>query len=120
MTDEHDPDYFSQTAPNRKARESDEPGAETVILTRREYDAIIRGITTNKDSIAALRRDADDIKEILQPIAQFFELMQSDINTLGRVGRALRSILAWAAAIIVSTGLLVATWKTGNLPGVDD
>lgn len=81
---------------------------------------IANEVKENRSSIEELQKDVDELKEILKPVAEFYSLMRSDIDTLGRFGRALRSFLAWGAACIIAAGVLIAWFKNGmKFPGVD-
>ena len=75
---------------------------------------IIEQIRANKDAIEELQKGHEDLAKLLEPVAEFYKLMRSDIDTLGRFGRGMRSLMAWGAAIIISGGIIWA-WFTDKL-----
>lgn len=75
-------------------------------------------ITSLQEEVQELQQANDELKTMLKPVAEFYDLMRSDIDTLGRFGRGFRSFLAWGAAIVISAGVLIAWAKNGfKFPG---
>ena len=87
--------------------------------------AIIDQVRENKAAIARLEERLENLEstlsrleKILKPVAEFYTLVRSDFDTLGRFGRGLRGLLAWGAALILSAGVIVAWAKNGfKFPG---
>jgi len=85
---------------------------------RTDQADIAQQVRENKAALEKLRKELEEIQELLEPVAEFYKLMRSDMDTLGRFGRGLRSFLAWGAAVIISAGVLIVWVKNGfKLPG---
>ena len=91
---------------------------ESKLERRVSQQDLLNEVRAHQSSIEDLQAKVDNLEEILKPVAEFYTLMRSDVDTLGRLGRWLRGFLAWGAAIIISAGVLVAWAKNGfKFPG---
>jgi len=85
---------------------------------RISHEELLEQVRQNREAIDVLRSQIADLESMLTPVAEFYGFVRSDINTLGRFGRGLRTVLAWCAAIVISAGVLVAWAKNGfTFPG---
>lgn len=95
-------------------------GDRREIERRISQEEILQQVRANKtaisnlqDEVKELQQANNELKTMLKPVAEFYDLMQSDLDTLGRIGRGFRSFLAWGAAIVISLGILIAWFKNG-------
>lgn len=85
---------------------------------RQSQQELIQEIRAYQSSVDELSQRVDALEEMLRPVADFYGHVQSDLDTLGRLGRGLRSAVAWAAAILISVGVIMAWVKNGfKFPG---
>jgi hypothetical protein len=80
---------------------------------RVSHTDLVSKITENREAIEGLEDRIANIEALLKPVSDLYSSVQSDFDTLSRVGRFVKSSLAWVAAVLISVGVIAAWFKNG-------